>query len=76
MGVYVSILRGEFDDQLSWPFDGSITVHTYNRATEQWSNKHAIVINKAKCGLKCVSRCVDLLRHGSWGLLTFYIYPF
>ena len=71
MGVYANILRGEFDDQLRWPFDGSVTVQAYNRTTEQWSNKHIIVMNKAECGLKYVSRCMDLLRHGSWGFANF-----
>ena len=26
MSPFIAIVRGEFDDQLRWPFDGSITV--------------------------------------------------
>ena len=71
MSVYVSILRGEFDDQLRWPFDGSITIQAYNRTTEQWSNKHIIVMNERECGLKNVERPVDVLSDGIWGQPAF-----
>jgi TNF receptor-associated factor 4 len=67
MGLYVSILRGEFDDELRWPFDGSITVQVYSRATERWSNEHTIKMNKEECTKKYVERCVDILGQGSWG---------
>ena len=70
MSVYVSILCGEFDDQLRWPFDGSITIQAYNRTTEQWSNEHTIVMNE-KDGLQNVKRCVDLLAHGGRGYHNF-----
>ena len=67
MSVYVSILRGEFDDQLCWPSDGSITIQAYNRTTEQWSNERTIVMNEVECGLKMIKRPVAVLTHGSWG---------
>ena len=70
MGLYVSILHGEFDDQLRWPFNGSITVQAYNRTTEQWSNKQTINMNKEECAKK-VQRCVDKLTPGSWGNYKF-----
>ena len=66
MSLYIAILRGEFDDQLHWPFDGSITVQAYNRTTEQWSNEHTIIMNKEECS-KRVERCVDVLTRGGWG---------
>ena len=66
VGLFVAIIRGEFDDQLRWPFDGSITVEAYNRTTEQWSNEHTITMNKDIC-FKQVERCVDILAQGSWG---------
>ena len=71
MGIYVGILRGEFDDQLRWPFDGSITVQVYNNTTEQWCNEHTIVMNEKECGLENVKRPVDVLAHGSWGCSCF-----
>ena len=71
MGVYVGILCGEFDDQLCWPFNGSITVQAYNRTTEQWSNERTIVMNEIECGLKYVKRCVDVLSHTCWGKSDF-----
>ena len=71
MSVYVGICRGEFDDQLRWPFDGSITVQVYNYTTEQWCNEHTIVLNEKKTGLKNVKRCVDVLSYGSIGYSNF-----
>ena len=67
VSLYVGIVRGEFDDQLRWPFNGSITVQAYNRTTEQWSNEHTITMNKDVCIKKCVERCVDVLAQGNWG---------
>lgn len=44
VSVYVSILRGEYDDDLQWPFNGKITVQAYNRAVKKWSADHTIVV--------------------------------
>ena len=71
MSLFIAIVRGEFDDQIRWPFDGSITVEIYNRTTEQWSNEHIIVMNKEKCSDKQAERCVDALFQGSWGYPRF-----
>ena len=37
LSLYVTILKGEYDDGLHWPFDGQVTVQAYNRATKEWS---------------------------------------
>ena len=52
MAVYVTILRGEFDDQLNWPFDGSVTVQAYNHTIKQWSNEYTIVLNQKSTTLR------------------------
>lgn len=31
VSVYVSLMRGEFDDQLRWPFRGNVTIHFLNQ---------------------------------------------
>jgi TNF receptor-associated factor 4 len=71
MGLFVSIYRGEFDDQLRWPFDGSITVQAYNCTTKQWSNEHTITMNKEECTKMHAERCVDVLAQPSWGYPKF-----
>ena len=65
VSISVSILRGEYDDQLRWPFNGRITVQLYNRNTKRWSNEHTVVMNQKECDLKDVDRCVDVLIKGS-----------
>ena len=67
LSFYVCILRGEFDDQLRWPFNGIITTEAYNRTTGQWSNERTIVMNEQRCGLENVERPVDALTCGNWG---------
>ena len=69
--VYVAILRGEFDDQLHWPLDCSVTIQAYNRTIRQWSNEHTIVLNQKGCGLKSVERCVDTMGRTSSEVCTF-----
>ena len=31
VSVYISLMRGEFDDQLQWPFRGNVTIHFLNQ---------------------------------------------
>ena len=64
MWVSVNIQRGEFDDQLLWPFKGKVTVQVYNFTTEEWSNEETIVLNEEKCGVYFVQRCFDVQSHG------------
>ena len=71
MGVYVAILRGEFDDQLHWTFDGSVTVQAYNRTIQQWSKERTIVLNQNASGVEKVKRCVNQLGLVSWGFPKF-----
>ena len=67
----VGLQRGEFDDQLRWPFKGEVTVQVYNRTTEKWSNEETIVLSKEECGMKFVRRCVDVQSCGSRGYNDF-----
>ena len=68
----VSIHRGEFDDQLRWPFNGKVTVQVYNHTTEMWSNEKTIVLNKEECGMEYVQRCcLDVQSNRSWGYFNF-----
>ena len=76
MGVYVAILHDEFDEKLRWPlFDGSVTIHVYNRTIQQWSNEKIIKMNKTGRNLEKVDRCVDQLSHGNWGYHDFILLP-
>ena len=65
--VYVSILRGEFDDQLKWPFDGEVTVQAYNRTLERWDKERKIQLNMKECELDVIQRQIDILSSTGWG---------
>ena len=75
LDLYVSILCGEFDSQLNWPFDGEVTVQVYNRTQEKWSKDTKILLNKEECGLDVVGRQIDLLSYSGWGCLKWLSSP-
>jgi TNF receptor-associated factor 4 len=39
LSIYACLLRGEYDDQLEWPFQGAVFVELYNHATRAWDSK-------------------------------------
>ena len=67
LNLWVSILRGEFDDQLKWPFDGEVTVQAYNRTLERWAKEEKIQLNKEECDLNVVGRQINILYSAGWG---------
>ena len=48
MSVHVQLRRGEFDDQLQWPFNGLVTIEAYNWTTNQWSASITINLTNAE----------------------------
>jgi hypothetical protein len=67
LNPFVSIVCGEFDDQLKWPFDGEVTVQAYNRTQERWAKEEKICLNKEECDPDVVGRQIGILSSGSWG---------
>ena len=65
--VGVGIQRGEFDDQLQWPFKGKVIVQAYNRTTQKWANEKLLVLSEQRSGIKKVQRCVDIQTYGCPG---------
>ena len=63
LSVGIAILRGEFDDQLKWPFNGEVTIQAYNRTQRRWSAELTLVLNKQVCGLDVVKKRVDSLSY-------------
>ena len=64
LSVGMTILRGEFDDQLKWPFDGEVTLQAYNRTQRRWSAELTVSLNRRVCGLDVVRQRVDSLSYG------------
>jgi TNF receptor-associated factor 4 len=63
LSVGITILRGEFDDQLKWPFNGEVTIQAYNRTQRRWSADLIVVLNERVCGLDVVRKRVDSLSY-------------
>ena len=66
MSMFVRLQRGEFDDQLQWPFNGEITVEMYNRSLERWSKQKVIELNVRTTGDHNVSK-PRRFRNASYG---------
>ena len=66
LSLYVCLLRGEFDDQLQWPFNGEITVEIYNRSQSRWSKQTVIKLNDDKCGVYVICK-PQKYRNVKWG---------
>ena len=45
MSVFIHLRRGEFDDQLQWPFNGEITIETFNLQTKKWLKPQLIELS-------------------------------
>ena len=71
VSLHVFLLPGEFDDQLRWPFNGTIIVEVYDCISERWSFKRVIEMNERKFGAGAVSRCVDKIFWNSAGFDDF-----
>ena len=69
--IAVHIQRGEFDNQLQWPFKGKVTVQAYNSTIKNWSNNLTIELNEEECGRYYVERCFDVQTYGGWGYNDF-----
>ena len=54
LSMFSCLQRGEFDDQLWWPFNGEVTVEAYNRSLNQWSKRVEIQLNdNSAVGVAC-----------------------
>jgi TNF receptor-associated factor 4 len=66
LSVGITILRGEFDDQLKWPFNGEVMIQAYNRTQRRWSAELTMVLNKRVCGLEVIKKRVDSLSYAHY----------
>jgi len=46
VSLFTHIMKGEFDDQLSWPFEGKITVELLNQNAERDHHMHEFTYDK------------------------------
>ena len=66
ISVYVSILIGKYDSELSWPFEGIVTVELINWREDKNHLSHTIVFDEHK-DPKCSSRVTDDENYGRNG---------
>ena len=67
VSVHLNIMKGEFDDQLSWPFLGEITVQLVNRI-EAGGHCEAIMYFNESAAAGSVSHCTfETISDYGWG---------
>ena len=69
LSVGITILRGEFDDQLKWPFNGEVIIQAYNRTEERWSTELSVVLNRRVSQLDVVRKRVDSLSYACYAMI-------
>ena len=70
LSVFVSLMQGEFDDQLKWPFQGSISVKLVNQREDR---DHVILtFPSRKASIKRCERVMSKERvENGWGIHKF-----
>jgi len=69
LSLYIGIMRGEYDDQLQWPFKGKVTIQTCMHS-EKWGNDATLTFDdtvpheRREKPLGCVC-------NGVWGFFKF-----
>ena len=66
LALFVSIMRGEFDDTLEWPFTGRVTIDMYSNKLKQWTEIQVVDFKKSP-----LERKRDRLTNGNWGYYQF-----
>ena len=63
VSLYVCIMRGEYDDELSWPFHGKITILLLNQKADDHHFVHPVSYDESIYGLEYRENA-DRVRHG------------
>ena len=66
LSLYVAIARGEYDDQLKWPFNGVVTIEMFNWKTKKWEFTRRISLDD-RVPIHGRGRAVDCITGGVQG---------
>jgi len=69
LSLFVAIMRGEYDDQLQWPFDGKVTIQTFMHR-EKWGNDFTLTFD-GTVPHECQKRPQSCVSNVSWGFSKF-----
>ena len=56
LSVYVRLLRGEYDDNLQWPFKGKVTINLYNHMQKNYTDSFHTEHHFEECTKKPVEK--------------------
>ena len=68
VSLFTRIMKGEYDDELSWPFEGNITVELLNQNADQGHHMHEFAYDK-DCDFGCRVKIGE--KNYGWGLTDF-----
>ena len=73
IGLYATLLRGQHDDNLVWPFQASIVVELVNWRKDANHHSHTISFNE-HTSIKCKSQVTEGEQASGWGAHKFISY--
>ena len=66
LSLFVFIMRGEYDDQLKWPFNGTVTIAMFNWGNKEWDYSTNIKLDDS-VSINDRRRAVDCITGGGHG---------
>ena len=57
VSIYLRLMRGEYDDDLQWPFQGSVSLQLLNQLEDR--KHHSGILDAYKCTPELIKRVVD-----------------
>ena len=70
VSVFCKLTRGEYDDQLKWPFRGDITIQLLNQSNDEGHFEETVNFDD-RAGDECSGRVVGKMRAAGWGFNDF-----
>lgn len=70
LSVYVCMMKGQYDDMLTWPFRGSITLQLMDQLQLKEHIIRTVTFHEG-VGWEFSGRVVDCVMSGGWGILRF-----
>ena len=68
LSLFVGIMRGEYDDQLQWPFRGKVTIQQALMHRDKWGNDTTITFDRA-VPYKYRKKPLGCVGNAPWGFL-------
>ena len=67
VSVYVHLMKGEFDDNLKWPFQGDVTIQLLNQLEDSGHHQDTVLFSNSTGSERFAGRVTTGERGAAWG---------